>query len=93
DIDLETDRGALSLEAYQGTLVADGKQIAAGTAEAKYPLLYQRFAELIQQHESDVDKRPLQLVADAFLVGRRIPVEPFDVPRQELALDGAVLGR
>jgi D-galactose 1-dehydrogenase/L-arabinose 1- dehydrogenase len=38
--------------------------------------LYQRFFELVQAGKSDVDWRPFQLVADAFLVGERRIVAP-----------------
>ena len=44
----------------------------------EYPSLYARFAELIEAGESDVDREPLRLVADAFLIGGREQVEPFD---------------
>jgi predicted dehydrogenase len=78
DIDVATDRGALCLSAYGSTLAIDGKQVAAGTAEAEYQSLYRHFADLVRRHESDVDKRPLQLVADIFLVAKRLNVDPFE---------------
>jgi hypothetical protein len=43
----------------------------------EYPRLYARFAELIAAGESDVDIRPFQLVADAFLLGKRSSSAPF----------------
>jgi D-galactose 1-dehydrogenase len=43
----------------------------------EYPSLYARFAELVQARQSEVDREPLRIVADAFLVGRRQIVEPF----------------
>jgi D-galactose 1-dehydrogenase/L-arabinose 1- dehydrogenase len=46
-------------------------------ADREYPRLYARFAELIARRESDVDTRPLQLVADAFLLADRRTVAPF----------------
>ncbi len=46
--------------------------------EGEYPPLYRRFAELVTQGGSEVDLRPLQLVADAFLLGERVTVAPFD---------------
>jgi len=52
--------------------------LEAGLA-GEYPRLYQRFAELCARSESDVDLRPFQLVADAFLVGERIMVAPHQV--------------
>jgi D-galactose 1-dehydrogenase len=45
---------------------------------AEYPALYRRFYELVSGGGSDVDLTPLQLVADAFLLGRRHTVEPFE---------------
>lgn len=78
DIDIEADRGALHLTGQGSTLVVDGKEVIAGTANTEYPSLYRRFAKLIQQRSSDVDRRPFQLVADIFLVGRRSTVEPFE---------------
>jgi D-galactose 1-dehydrogenase len=45
--------------------------------QGEYPALYARFAELIESGESEVDREPLRIVADAFLVGRRETVEPF----------------
>jgi D-galactose 1-dehydrogenase len=44
---------------------------------AEYPSVYEKFAALIHAGQSDVDVAPLQLVADAFLCGRRIEVAPF----------------
>ena len=79
DIDIATDRGELCLSAYGSMLAIDGKQITAGTAETEYQSLYRRFADLVQRHESDVDKRPFQLVADIFLVGKRLKVNPFEL--------------
>ena len=55
---------------------ADGQNATAMHAE--YPALYHRFSELAVNGESDVDLAPLQLVADAFLLGRRRIVEPFE---------------
>jgi hypothetical protein len=43
----------------------------------EYPSLYARFAQLIGSRSVDVDLAPLQLVADAFLCGRRVEVDPF----------------
>ena len=44
---------------------------------AEYEGIYRRFAELLARGESEVDAAPFQLVADAFLVGRRVVTEPF----------------
>jgi hypothetical protein len=42
-----------------------------------YEQIYARFSELLAAGTSDVDVAPLRLVADAFLVGRRLATEPF----------------
>ena len=45
--------------------------------KAEYPAIYRRFTELIANGVSDVDLSPLIHVADAFMLGRRHEVEPF----------------
>jgi hypothetical protein len=55
-------------------LAIDGAvQEVAGPGE--YPEIYERFAQLIDERRSDVDVRPLRLVADCLLVGSREDVE------------------
>jgi len=76
DIEIETDEGELELSQGGGRLVLDGQKAALG-ANAEYPALYARFAELIGEGKSHADARPLRLVADAFLVARRRSVPPF----------------
>jgi len=80
NIDIETDRGALKLAAGGSKLFLDGTSVATEGNDGphcEYESLYRRFAELIEQRQSDVDGRPFQLVSDAFLVGKRHAVEPF----------------
>jgi len=50
---------------------------------AEYEAIYERFDALLTRNESDVDPAPLQLVCDAFLLGRRIEVEPRATERIE----------
>lgn len=76
DIEIETDAGELELSQGGGRLVLDGQEAPLG-ANAEYPALYARFAELIAEGKSHADPRPLRLVADAFLVARRRSVPPF----------------
>lgn len=76
DIVLETDGGRLILSDGGARLTVDGAEIAAG-ADEEYPRLYRRFASLVREGASDVDPRPLQLVADAFLLGERAEAPPF----------------
>jgi D-galactose 1-dehydrogenase len=57
-------------------LTIDG-QPQALKEQGEYPALYARFADLIEAGESDVDREPLRIVADAFLIGSREQVDPF----------------
>jgi D-galactose 1-dehydrogenase len=76
DIDVHTDAGLLSLSKGGGELALDGERVPQ-LHGGEYPDLYRRFATLVRGRSLDVDIRPLQLVADAFLCGRRVEVEPF----------------
>ena len=76
-IRIETDEGQV-LELLNGgeALHVDGRPETSG-GPGEYPAIYARFATLIESGESDVDKEPLRIVADSFLVGKRELVEPF----------------
>ncbi len=77
DITIETDAGRLVLHDGGATLAIDGvAQPVADTGE--YSALYRRFAALIAAGRSDCDLAPLELVADAFLIGDRRNVAAFD---------------
>ncbi len=43
----------------------------------EYPSIYDRFAALVKGSMVEVDREPLRIVADAYLVARREAVEPF----------------
>lgn len=76
DIDVDTDAGSLKLSMGGSVMTVDNKPV--DTAQStEYANLYAHFAELVRQRCIDVDFAPLQLVADAFLCGRRVEVEPF----------------
>ena len=75
-ITVETDGGTLMLTEGGRLLQIDGKETAEGE-EDEYPRLYRRFAQLIAAHGSDMDTRPLTLVADAFMVGEVVPAAAF----------------
>lgn len=77
DIVVETDNGTLRLSDGGARLSIDGAHVEA-PAVSEYSGLYRRFAELIATRQSEIDVRPLQLVADAFLLGRRVMTSPFD---------------
>jgi D-galactose 1-dehydrogenase len=82
----EGERWTVRIETEDGgtvELLDGGARTAVdGLAQAvedrgEYPALYARFAELVEARQSDVDREPLRIVADAFLTGRRETVEPF----------------
>ena len=77
DILVETDdRKILKLSKGGSRLEIDGTLVADETP-AEYEGIYRRFDALLREGRSAVDTEPFRLVADAFMVGRRIPVEPF----------------
>src|SRR5262249_48249158 len=80
DIELATSNGQLKLSQGGAALQIDGKAVSAAQGLAgEYPRLYARFASLCSEAKSDVDWRPFQLVADAFLVGERKTVAAHHV--------------
>ncbi len=80
DIYLETTTGVLKLARGGAELTIDGRAVTEDASMAgEYPRLYRRFAALCDAGESEVDWRPFQLVADAFLVGERRIVAPHQI--------------
>jgi len=77
DILIEAKDGArLRLSNGGAELEIDGVPVAQGPVR-EYAAIYDHFADLIATETSDVDVRPLVQAADAFLLGRRLEVEPF----------------
>jgi D-galactose 1-dehydrogenase len=76
DIEIGTDEGPVRLSSGGAKLFVGG-ELRLEAVKAEYTQLYRRFLELAAAGESDVDLAPFQLVADAFLLGRRRTVEPF----------------
>ncbi|WP_371357803.1 hypothetical protein, partial [Salmonella sp. M127] len=66
DIVVDTDDGTLMLTHGGSRLTINGMARESAPA-AEYAALYHHFAALIAKGESDVDRTPLRLVADAFL--------------------------
>jgi D-galactose 1-dehydrogenase len=78
NIDVTTRSGLrLSLTDGGGKLLIDGQPVET-PASQEYPDLYARFAELLDSSSSDVDLRPFELVADAFLCAAREEVDAFE---------------
>ncbi len=76
-IELDTDAGRLVLEDGGARCSIDGEAQPLSAA-AEYPALYRQFAGLVAAGASDVDLRPLELVADAFMIGERRETAAFD---------------
>ena len=77
DIEVETVAGSiLKLQAGGSRLEIDGR-VLVDEQPAEYQGIYEQFDALLRQGRSDVDDQPLRLVADAFMLGRRLQAEPF----------------
>jgi len=77
DIDIETDGGVLKLSLGASKMSVDGEAVDVGE-EPEYFHLYRRFAALVRARDSDADFTPFAHVADAFMLGRRVVIGPFD---------------
>ena len=78
EIRVETDAGRLTLSAGGSRLAHDGRPLVDEKKCRISAGIYRRFVELIANRRSDVDLAPLHHVADAFMLGRRRDVEPFE---------------
>jgi predicted dehydrogenase len=77
-IDIPTERGTRVRLLDSGMrLEVDGEERPV-EGPGEYAALYGEFLDLMDERRSMVDIRPLRLVADAFLVGRRMGVEAFE---------------
>lgn len=76
DIKVTTDQGEMILASGGSIMQIDG-DIVSQAPEAEYDQIYAHFAQLLEKGQSDVDVTPLRHVADAFMLGSRIEVEPF----------------
>jgi predicted dehydrogenase len=79
EIEFETEGGTARLVAHNDSLVIDNREMAILPSKGEYAKLYGKFDQLIRERRSEVDKRPLKLVADMFLVGKHVSVGRFDV--------------
>jgi len=78
DIAVQTDDGALTLSEGGARLAIDNTNVPLITApHQEYRGVYEHFARCIHDGGSDCDLRPLELVADAFLLGRRTITPAF----------------
>ena len=82
-IEAVTDAGTLLLADGGARLAIDGAIQAETDADGnplqgEYPRLYAKMADLVRKGGIDMDLSPMTHVADAFLLGHRITVEPFN---------------
>lgn len=78
EIDVQSSDGLkLKLSSGGARLEIEGQPPYVG-AEDEYSDIYREFARLIATNASKADIGPFQLVADAFMIGRRSAVEPFN---------------
>jgi D-galactose 1-dehydrogenase len=82
EIAVETPEGRLLLDEGGARLWIDGSERGADdeedTLQGEYPRLYDNFARLVKRGGIDMDLSPLTHVADAFMLGARRTVAPFD---------------
>lgn len=76
DIDIETEDGRLLLSKGGSVMQVDGQPMIQAP-DREYANLYARFAPLVRERRMDVDLAAFRLVADAFMCGRRVIVDPF----------------
>jgi D-galactose 1-dehydrogenase len=77
-IEIETADGEQMLLSEGGGRLSVGGEEVAAPGHGEYPGIYAHFARLMETGASHVDLAPLRLSADAFLLGRRSTVEPFE---------------
>jgi D-galactose 1-dehydrogenase len=76
DIDIDTDGGRLLLSKGGSVMHVDGKPVIQ-EPDSEYASLYAHFVPLVRERRLDVDLAAFRLVADAFMCGRRVTVDPF----------------
>ena len=77
-IDVRTVSGKrVELREGGSRLTIDGAPVEA-KGPGEYLAIYEHFLDLVDTRTSDVDVRPLRLVGDAYLVGSRTTVAPFE---------------
>jgi len=78
EIAVDTDAGRLLLSGGGTALDIAGATTDLHDPHAEYAGLYRRFADLVATRAVDFDIAPIKLIADAFMLGRRIEVEAFE---------------
>ena len=78
-IEAETDQGSLRLDNGGAVMSVNGEDSPnASGLSGEYPRLYNQMADLVRRGGIDMDLAPLRHVADAFMLGARNTVAPFE---------------
>jgi D-galactose 1-dehydrogenase len=77
EITVETDDGVRLHLASGGARLSVNGKVAVEKRPKEYEAIYEHFDRLLTERRSHIDAAPFQLVADAFLLGRRREVEAF----------------
>jgi D-galactose 1-dehydrogenase len=77
DIEIETGAGNRLKLSHGGARLDLNGDLDVERPAHEYEDIYDRFAALLRDRRSLVDAAPLRLVADAFMVGRRLVTDPF----------------
>ena len=76
-ISIQTRTNLLDLEQGGSLLKIDGKTVVQQQENDEYPMIYAKFVDLMDVGQSHVDLAPLNLTADALMIGQRHSVAPF----------------
>lgn len=77
EIAVDTEAGAMLLSGGGAMLDLGGVKTDDEDKHAEYAGLYRRFAEVVAGRLVDFDTAPIELIADAFMLGRRVEVATF----------------
>ncbi|WP_201860255.1 Gfo/Idh/MocA family protein [Microvirga soli] len=78
DIEVETEAGLTLKLTHGGSCLEIGGKLMVQEEPAEYQGIYRRFDALLTIGHSEVDDAPFRLVADAFMVGKRVQVDAFE---------------
>ncbi|QFU16641.1 Gfo/Idh/MocA family protein [Microvirga thermotolerans] len=78
DIEIDCEGGPRLKLSHGGSRLEIDGSLVVEEAPEEYPGIYRRFETLLDERRPEIDDAPLRLVADAFTIGRRVPVEPFE---------------
>lgn len=77
EIEVGTQSGLALKLAGGGRRLLVGDEVVVDRTPAEYQGIYRHFDTLLRERRGHVDAAPFRLVADAFLLGRRVETEPF----------------